>query len=61
MSKLADLKTEVSCEVDDVEFGGGVVGEGLGVHDGLPPGDPGVRAQVPLEHLTQEAGTGLLS
>ena len=52
MSKLADLKTEVSGKVDDVKLGGGLVGEGLGVHDGRSPGDLGVRAQVPLEHLT---------
>ena len=53
MAEPAYLKAEVAGEVEDVEVGGGVEGEGLRVevHDAGQPAEPGVRSEVPLEHL----------
>ena len=52
MAESANLKAKVAGKVEDVEVGGGVEGEGVRV-EGHPgkPAEPGVRTEVPLEHL----------
>ena len=53
MAEPAYLEAKVAGKVEDVEVGGGVEGEGLRVevHDARQPAEPGVRTEVPLEHL----------
>ena len=50
--QTAYLKAKVASKVEDVEVGGGVEGEGVGVegHAGQPA-EPRVRTEVPSEHL----------
>ena len=52
MAEPAYLEAKVAGEVEDVEVGGGVEGEGVGVegHAGQPA-ELGVGTEVPLEHL----------
>ena len=54
MAEPAYLEAEVASEVEDVEVGGGVEGEGVRVEGHANAGQPAelrVRTEVPLEHL----------
>ena len=59
MAEPADLEAEVAGEVEDVEVGGGVEGEGVRVEGHANAGQPAelrVRTEVPLEHLNSTRG-----